>query len=367
VPSISDLLEYDRADQAESMESDRTDAIDSPQGNRTALMDEVEAEDAAARPYRAVVTEVPGVDVYRVESAEAVPAAPRRGARGENFVTDLPIALVSLALAGVAFLPWYKGPKDFGLSSSGWASGTWGPLIFFLAVGSVVLVVLRRVGVGVSLPVEESLFHEGAGWISLVGAVIKSRARPGPEGLLTTSYGAWIAIGLAAVLIILAGRMSPHAPLVVRPGWHKARAGIIGIVILSVVVAGSAVFGATNKASTSTESGFLAGTVQGRLPDCADKFPLPPGVKPDFGFGTGTVCQAQLSSTKNSAVLTKEFRALLTKQKYTFTELTGAPGSTVFTITKPRCTTLAVVPSETGSLVAISFTSCQVPPSPGRR
>jgi hypothetical protein len=344
--------------------------MDGRDGDRTGLMNEVEAEDAApARPYRAIVSEVPGVDVYTVEGAEITRAtAPRRGTRGETFVTDIPIGLVAAALAGATFLPWYKGPSGFGISASGWASGTWGPLILFLAVGSVLLVALRRIGISVSLPIEESLYHEGAGWIALVGAVVKSRARPGPEGLLSTSFGAWIAIGLAAVLIILAGRMSPHAPLVVRPGWHKARAGIIGIVIIAVVVAGSAVFGATNKASTTTAGpDLLAGTVQGRLPDCAEKFPLPPGVKPDYGFGTGAVCQAQLSSTKSSAALTKEFRALLTKEKYTFTELTGAPGSTVFTITKPRCTTLAVVPSESGSLVAIAFSSCQVGATPAHR
>jgi hypothetical protein len=57
---------------------------------------------------------------------------------------------------------------------------------------------------------------------------------------------------------------------------------------------------------------------------------------------------------------------LLKKNKYVFTELTGAPGSTVFTITKPRCATLAVVPAETGSIAAIAFTTC-ASPTPARR
>ena len=339
---------------------------------RTTLLDEIKAEELAAekvvpaRPYRAVVSEMPGIDVFRVEGVdEPQPRSRSRiSDRTESFATDIPIVLVSAALAAATFLPWYKGPAGFGISATGWGSGTWGPLIFFLAVGSIVLVALRRFGVNVSLPIEESLFHEGAGWIALVGSVIKSRFRPGPADLLSTAYGAWIAIGVSAVLIILAGRMSPHAPLVVRPGWHKARAGIIGVIVLGLVVAGSAVFGATNKAAltpSSSPGDAFAGTVRGRLPDCAKGFELPAGVKPEYGFGTGGVCQAQLTSTKSSADLTTDFRALLKKNKYVFTELTGAPGSTVFTITKPRCATLAVVPAETGSIAAIAFTTCTSP------
>jgi len=324
-----------------------------------ALVEDERAEELAlARPYRAVVSEVPGVEVFRVEDTEM--ARPRARRAIDGYVTDIPIAIAAALLAASTFLPWYKGPAGFGIEATGWASGTWGPVIAFLALGSFVLVVLRRAGVTVSLPVEESLFHEGAGWISLVGAVIKTKFRPGSQGLLTASYGLWIAIGLSVVLIILAGRMSPHAPLVVRPGWHKARAGAVGVVVLAVVVAGSAVFGATNKASLTphTSTDQFSGTVRGKLPDCAKDFPLPPGVKPDYGFGSGSSCQVQLLSTKSSADLTAAFRAILRQNHYVFTEVTGAPGSTVFTITKPRCATLAVVPAETGSLAAVAFSIC---------
>jgi hypothetical protein len=329
-------------------------------------MDAVEAEDAVpARPYRAVVSEVPGVEVYRVEGVDEKPVERHHGRRGETYVTDIPIGLVAAGLAGVTFLPWYKGPSGFGISATGWASGTWGPLILFLAAGSVILVLLRRLGVAVSLPIEESLFHEGAGWIALVGAVVKSRARPGTEGLLTTSYGAWIAIGLAVVLIVLAGRMSPHAPLVFRPGWHKARAGIIGIVVLAVVVAGSAVFGATNKAKLTQSSRTPPGLIQGRIPNCAKGFPLPAGLKPQSGFD-GSLCQAVLTSPKASTALATEVRDLLKQKKYTFSEVPAQPG--YFIVTKPVCVTVVVVPSDPGSLVALAYNSCQpIPTSPARR
>jgi hypothetical protein len=342
-----------------------------PAGERTSLLDDRTApidEAADARPYFAVVREVPGT-FEAIPAAEAL-VADRRSRRGaERFATDIPVAVVAAMLAATTFLPWYKGPKGYGISATGWGSGTWGPLIFFLAAGSFALVVLRRVGVAVSLPVEESLFHEGAGWIALVGAVIKSRARPGQAGALTAAYGVWIAIGLAAVLIVLAGRMSPHAPLVVRPGWHKARAGIVGLLVLGVVVAGSAVFGAINTAKltpASTGGGdVFGGTIQGKLPDCAKDFPLPPGLKPQYGFGTGPACQAQLTSTKPSADVAAAARAVLKQKKYVFTEDGHtSPDATIFTITKPRCATLVVVPAESGSLVALGYTAC-ASPTPG--
>jgi hypothetical protein len=269
--------------------------------------------------------------------------------------------IVSAALAGSTFLPWYKGPSGFGIKATGWASGTWGPIIVFLALGSVVLIALRRIGVRVGLPVEESLIHEGAGWISLVGAVLMSRFRPGPKDLLTADYGVWIAIGAAAVLIVLAGRMSPHAPLHVRPGWQKGRAGLIGIVVLGIIVAGSAVFGVTNSPklqATGSVSDPLTGSVRGKVPDCAKDFPLPEGIKPQYGFGVGGTCQVQMTSTKTTQVLIDEFRTLLRSKGWTFTEDQRQPGVWILAITKPRCGTLAIVPAEAGSIAAVGFTPC---------
>lgn len=334
----------------------------------------VEQEGTESRRYMAVVSEVPGVEVF-AESEHDSSATRRiterhKTRRGtERYATDIPLLIVSALLAGSTFLEWYKGPRGFGISVTGWASGTWGPIVLFLAIGSVLLVGQRRVGVDVSLPVDESLLHEGTGWVSLVGAVIKSRLRPGPEGLLSASYGVWITIAAAAVLIVLAGRMSPHAPFVVRPGWHRSRGGAMGIALLAAVIAGSAFFGTINSASLQPKgnpSDLLAGTVRGKLPDCAKGFPLTSGLKPQYGFGTGAACQAVLSSTKTPAQITAEFRSLLKSKNYVFTEVTGAPGSVILTITKPRCATLAVVPGETGATVAVALTTCASPQPTGR-
>jgi hypothetical protein len=306
------------------------------------------------------------VDVVAEQAAVAPFPSSRRGR--DRYVTDLPVAVVSAVLAASTFLPWYKGPRGFGIHSSGWASGSWGPIILFLAAGSVALIALRRLGVRVGLPVDESLIHEAAGWVSLVGAVLMSRLRPGPEGLLTADYGVWIAIATAAVLIVLAGRMSPHAPLVVRPGWQKGRAGLIGIVVLGVIVAGSAVFGVTNNPklrATGSVSDPLTGSVQGKVPDCAKGFPIPDDVKPQYGFGVGGTCQVQMTSTKSTKILTDEFRTGMKAKGWVFTEDQRQPGVWIFAITKPRCGTLAIVPAESGSIAAVGFTPCGTPsPTP---
>jgi hypothetical protein len=317
-------------------------------------------EAAGARgPYVAVVSEVPGVEVFAEEQKRAVAPATKRGI--DHYATDIPVLIVAAFLAGSTLLDWYKALPGYGINVSGWQSGTWGPIITFLALGSVFLIALRRLGVQVSLPVDESLLHEGIGWVSLVGTVIKSRIRPGVPGLLSTSYGVYVGMGAAVLLVVLAGRMSPHAPFVVRPGWHRAKAGVAGIAIIAVVVAGSAVFGTINSADLQPKGNvgdLLAGTVRGRIPDCAKGFPLTEGLKPQYGFGTGTACQVVLSSTKTPAAVAAEFRTLLRSKNYVFTEITGAPGSIILSITKPRCATLAVVPGETGTTVAVALTTC---------
>jgi hypothetical protein len=324
-------------------------------------------EAAESRRYYAVVQEVPGVDVFTEEHAPEAPPAARRST--DRYTTDIPVLVIAALLAGSTFLPWYKSQPGFGLTVTGWQSGTWGPIVFFLAVGSVVLVALRRLGVHVSLPVEESLIHEGTGWIALIGGVIKRWMQPGPSGLLDASYGVWVAIVAALLLVVVAGRMSPQAPLVRRPGWQKGTAGLVGMIVLGVVVAGSAVFATINEASlqaTNPRGDLFAGTVRGRMPDCAKDFPLPEGVKPQYGFGTGATCQAQLTSAASPAEVTAAFKKLLTSKKWTYAEVKGAPGSTILTITKPRCATLAVVPDpEAGAIAAVAFTPCASPSPTG--
>jgi hypothetical protein len=289
--------------------------------------------------------------------ADLQPAEPERVK--EVYREDIPIAIVAAALAASAFLPWYKGQSGFDVSVTAWSSGTWGPIMFFLGVGAFLLVVLRRAGVKLSLPFEEALLHELAGWVALAGGVVKSRYRPGAEGVLGISWGLWVGLGAAFALAFLAGRMSPHAPLVRRPKWYRQKGGAIGALILLIVVAGAAVFGTINKTAplgfTGVDLGNLPGVVQGRIPDCAGDFPLPAIVKPTLGVEQP--CRADFQSDRPVAEVAAAMKATLEQGGWAVAvRETGA--ITTLTLTKPKCATAAVVAAEEGSVVVVAFGVC---------
>ena len=302
--------------------------------------------------------------VFEAESGEAVPAwgaaqEPERVRATDTYAEDIPLAIVSAALAVSTFLPWYEGQSGIDASVSAWSSGTWGPIMFFLGVGSFALVLLRRLGVLLSLPFEEALLHEVAGWVALAGGVIKSRYRPGPEGLLGISWGLWLGLVSAFVLAFLAGRMAPQAPLVRRPRWYRERGGALAAVVLLVVIAGSAVFGSINKTPpisfTPTPSGDLPGLVRGRLPDCASGFPVPSIVRPVQGVEQP--CQAHLQSDRPAPEVVAALRQSL--QSAGWTAIVGETGgTTTLNITSPRCATAAVVGADQGSVAVVAFGIC---------
>src|SRR5206468_5818725 len=76
--------------------------VESPEGDATDV-----------RRYFAVVSEVPGVEV--VSEAQPAPSAGAARRGRDRYATDLPTLVVSAALAASTFLPWYKGPKGFGI------------------------------------------------------------------------------------------------------------------------------------------------------------------------------------------------------------------------------------------------------------
>lgn len=283
----------------------------------------------------------------------------------EVYTEDIPIAFVAAGLAVSAFLPWYKAESAVNLTVTAWASGTWGPIIFFLALGSFLLVAFRRFGVTLSLPFEEALLHEFAGWVALAGGVIKSRYRPGVEGLLGVSWGLFVGLGAAFVLAFLAGRMSPHAPLVRRPKWYRARGGVTAALLFLVVIGGAAAFGTINSTKlfgSPVSPDNLPGLVRGRLPDCAGDFPLPAIVKPIQGVEQP--CQAHLQSDRPGAEVIAAMKTTLEGAGWTVIAGTTGPTSTL-TLTKPQCATVAVVGAEQGSVAVVAFGICTTPsPSP---
>ena len=302
--------------------------------------------------------------VFEAEPDAAVPAwgvpqAAERVRATDTYSEDIPIAIVSAALAASTFLPWYEGQSGIDASLSAWSSGTWGPIMFFLGVGSLALILLRRLGVRLSLPIEEALLHEVAGWLALAGGVIKSRYRPGPEGLLNISWGLWVGLVAAFVLAFLAGRMAPQAPLVRRPRWYREKGGALAAAVLLVVIAGSAVFGAINKMEplgfTPTPSGEVPGLVRGRLPDCAGEFPVPSIVRPVQGVEQP--CQAHLQSDRPAAEVVAALRQSLQSAGYRVT-VGETGGTTTLNITAPTCATAAVVGTDQGTVAVVAFGVC---------
>ena len=314
-----------------------------------------------------IVSEVPSSELIGGLREEEPP--PRISQPVGRYPQDIPVAVLSAILAGSTFLPWYRAPGV--ASATGWSSGTWGPIILALGAGSFLLILLRRLKIPVGLPFEESLVHEGIGWLSLIGIALKSRFRPG-QNLFGIGYGIYVAIGAAVLLLLIAGRMSPHAPLVVRPGWFRGRAGRIGMVVIALVLASAATFATTNavnlSADTTTNRRLPPGTVRG-LPKCAESFPVPKDVRPTFGVGEkdAPTCQAYFSDDRSLADAVAAFKESLDKAGWTYTTQQQSPAVTQFDITKPRCGQLYVVSNtqqgSSGSLAYATFGPCTPAPT----
>lgn len=303
---------------------------------------------------------------------EAPPAEPERS-RAARYSGDLLVALLAAALAAATFLPWYKtvvpagatGVKSIG--ASGWATGTWGPVIFFLCLASVALIGLRRLGVKVSLPVEEPLVHEAVGWVSVIGVVIKSRAIPDFSAFAqeTRSLGIWVALGAAFVLAILAGRMSPRASVVLLPGWYRGTAGVTGAAVLLIAIGGGVGLGFVNDAG-----GVSAPKVErpsevkadiapkGTLHRCARGFPIPAGFTIDESSsrkaGNFEVCIVTLSSKQDVKKLNPVVQSALKKAGWKFNVIAATDVLVQLELKAPSCGTVFLSPPRT-------FT----PPSPG--
>jgi hypothetical protein len=226
------------------------------------------------------------------ETPVSAPVPPRSAQAKESpSVVDKPLAELGVAvfaalLAASVFLPWYHNAPG---TVSGWASGTWGPIIFFLSLTAVAVVVLRRAGIGIAFPVEPTLVIEGIGWVCVIGLILKRYFPPKAFGFkLPTDGWIFVSLALALGLALLAGFASSNAAFVLRPGWLKGRAGRIGVVVMVLALAGGLSFGFTNTAvSTAVPTARApqpASTYKG-LPPCARtyKMPTPAGFTPLSG------------------------------------------------------------------------------------
>jgi hypothetical protein len=268
------------------------------------------------------------------ETDETPPASapiprPSAPAKESQSVVDKPLAELGVAvfaamLAASVFLPWYHNAPG---TVSGWASGTWGPIIFFLSLTAIAVVVLRRARIGVAFPVEPTLVIEAVGWICVIGLILKRYFPPKAFGFKLPTDG-WIFVSLAFALglALLAGIASSNAAFVLRPGWLKGRAGRIGVVVLVIALAGGLSFGFTNTAvSTAVPKARApqpASTYKG-LPPCARtyKMPTPVGFTPLSGTQIKgfTNCNALFTTTIGLDPGYKRFVAALQKAGWTVT------------------------------------------------
>lgn len=281
----------------------------------------------------------------------------------ERYPEDIPIMVVSAILAASTFLPWYrlKTLVPSPPTATGFETGTWGPMIFFLGLASLLVGVLRRAKVRVGLPIADSHFHEFVGWIAIVGAVIKLRALPvDASGAMERSWGVFVAIGAAFVLAFLAGRMSGSAPFTTIPGWFRGRAGTLGLAMLAIVVAASAALGVTlnqgPKDLNPVAQGGSTNVLEGKFPACSKGFPRVDDAKPLQGFeGQGQGCVFTYTSAKTTDDILTFYKSELTKAGYRYEELAsrGDAAGIALRLTAPSCGSMAIQPAQDGKGVTV--------------
>lgn len=323
-----------------------------------------EIQDDAARP---VAVGVPSGDVpvdVTFEMADRDPGAPAETLPADPTFIERPrdemfTGIIAALLAASTFLPWYKAafpPRTI----SGFASGTWGPIVFFLALAAVAIVVLRRLRVPVSFPIETSLMLEGFGWLSVAGALLKKffvLHQPGfgtgTGPALTVEKGLYAGVVLGAALAIVGARTASSAPMMLRPGWFASTAGKLGASVLAVaLVLGLGLGFTASPFASSADVGASPNVPRPKqfkgFPPCATtaKFPQVPGVKASTGYSIeieGRVtCGMQFTTTLSPRTALTRYEHALGKAKWTFTKLPGtSPTISALTLTGPQCGTVS--------------------------
>jgi len=214
---------------------------------------------------------------------------------------ELGSGVFAVLLAGSVFLPWYHSSPG---NVSGWSSGTWGPIIFFLSLAALAIVILRRAGVAIAFPVESPLVVEGIGWACVIGLILKRYLQPIAFDAKLPSDG-WIFVSLACALglALLAGMASKNTAFVMRPRWFTGKPGWIGIVVTAVALAAGITIGLTNTSvpvasPTVIKPGPQPSRIRG-LPPCATKLhlPTPAGFTAYIGYDSSSECIATWFST----------------------------------------------------------------------
>ena len=113
--------------------------------------------------------------------------------------------LFGVLLTMSAFTGWYSGDGNgTTVSVIGWNTGTIGKIVFFLGLATVLLVVLREVGVSMPASVPESLVAIAFGSIATILVLVRVISIPDTFFDSSRGIGIWISLA-CAIGIIVAG------------------------------------------------------------------------------------------------------------------------------------------------------------------
>ncbi|HVL32321.1 MAG TPA: hypothetical protein VM600_01935, partial [Actinomycetota bacterium] len=86
--------------------------------------------------------DAPAGDYAGAVATDEEPPPPSDPLLVERPLDELGAGIAALVLSASVFLPWYSRPTLDGVS--GWTSGSWGPIIFFLGLAAFAIVLIRR-------------------------------------------------------------------------------------------------------------------------------------------------------------------------------------------------------------------------------
>ena len=113
--------------------------------------------------------------------------------------------LASVVLAVSVFSAWYAGPSEgLKVSVTGWDTGAAGKVVFFLAIGVVLVVALREAGIELPATVPDSLLTIFLGAVATILVLVRAISIPDDFFYAGRGVGIWISL-VAAVGVIVAG------------------------------------------------------------------------------------------------------------------------------------------------------------------
>ena len=118
-----------------------------------------------------------------------------------------------LVLTVSAFTGWYTGSGEgVTISVLGWHTGTLGKLVFFIGLATMLVVLLRELGIELPAAVPESLVTIALGSLATIFVLVRVVSIPDDFFFAGRGVGIWISLA-AAIGVILAGLLQASEEL----------------------------------------------------------------------------------------------------------------------------------------------------------